>query len=106
MTYISTIFYNHKNGFDRTAVGLIFFDDNSQYIDISEDKLKRLKDIRGYKLFRMTLDNFIKAKHTKEELDRMSIYFNGIFQITKPSKILIECNEEVFRKLFTKYVEI
>jgi len=108
--YISILYYNHNNQFDKIAVGLLFFNNEKQIIKIKKDKLdfvKRLNKI-GYNLFESTIYSFESyyndIKINYDIVERQSRYNNGMFQLTKPSFISLELNDENFNRYFEKFI--
>ena len=103
-TKYSIIYFNHKNQFDRTAVGLALYDGNKFFIDYNRDKLKDLKKYNGYELFYSALTQICSKIKTPKELDKLRSLYNGIIQITDERSILIECTEFNYYLLFENYV--
>jgi len=103
-TRYSIIYFNHKNQFDRTAVGLAFYDGKKFFIDYNREKLNKLKNHKGYELFYSALTIMCQRLKTREELNELRTLYNGIIQITEESSILLECTEINFYLLFEKYI--
>ncbi len=109
-TYISHLFYQDNNQFDKIAIGSIWFDGKSTFIEIKKEKLKIVKKLNpiGYELLKHTAYSFrtsyLEQGATYELIERVSRYNNNMFQITFPSFIALECTEENFNKYFDKYV--
>ena len=101
-TKYSIIYFNHKNQFDRTAVGLAFYDGNKLFIDYNKQKLKDLKKHNGYELFYSALTQICKKLKNPEQLGKLRSLYNGIIKITDERSILIECTEVNFYLLFEK----
>lgn len=109
-TYMSHIFYQHNNQFDKIAIGLIWFNGSCTFIEINEAKLKIVKKLNpiGYELLKHTAHSFresyLRQGSTYELIERASRYNNNMFQLSYPSFIGLECTKENFNKYFEKYV--
>jgi hypothetical protein len=109
-TYMSYLYYNHNNQFDKICVGLVFFDGKVTIIDIKKEKMSFVKKLnkKGYDLFKHSVESFknhyLDNGVSYEIMDRAYRYNNNMFQISKPSMIGLECNKENFYRFFEKYV--
>lgn len=109
-TYMSYLYYNHNNQFDKIAIGLVWFDGESTFIEIKKEKLKIVKKLNhiGYELLKHTAYSFrtgyLEQGATYELIERASRYNNNMFQLSSPSFIGLECTKENFNKFFEKYV--
>lgn len=106
MSEYSIIYYNHKNQFDKVAVGLAFWDCDNFFIDYQKSKLIDLKKYNGFDLFCSALFPICKKVKTVNQLSDLRFLYNNIIQITKEIKIDIECNESNFHELMDKIIKI
>ena len=109
-TYLSKIYYQDNNQFDKICVGLIYFDGKTTICKIKDDKMKFVKklNLKAFDLFEFSalsfVNNILDNGATYDIIERTSRYQNGIFQVTKPSFIAVDCNYDNFNSYFERYV--
>lgn len=111
-TFMSKVYFRHGNCFDKTAVGLIFYDTSGTvFVEYSDDKLRGVKSRlkkegskSTYSLFKFGLRGIKASALDDTRVRELSINLNGIIGITEPSKIALACTEGNFIRLFDKMV--
>jgi len=108
-TYISILYFN-TGLHERINVGLIMFNDLYCIVEIKQSKMDFVKHFKpeAFSLFEFAVTSF-KEYYSKEmptysQINRLSIYNNGIFKLEKPNFIAVEFTEENFNKFFEKHI--
>lgn len=96
------------------VIGLILVSENKVLYKFSDDKITIANKLRPdskqlIDFFVYNFNDYIKKQNLSnlsdfKFLNRLSIYNNGIIQITKPSKIKMVFNEENFESLFNNII--
>ncbi len=109
MTYLSYIYFRFNTYPEECiCVGLIMFDNIESKIKISDVKMKIARKILPnkniFKMFNHSIKQLITNQQlTFNDVERLSIYQNGIIKIDKPSKITASI--DTFDELFDKRLE-
>ncbi len=108
-TYISILYFN-TGLHERINVGLIMFNELYCMVEIKQSKMDFVKHFKPeeFELFEYAVTSF-KEYYSKEmpthaQINRLSIYNNGIFKLEKPNFIAVEFTGENFNKFFDKHI--
>ena len=99
---------------DQITVAQIFIDNDKVSIEVSENKMKLLKKIvepNAFRLFKYAVESYKKneSKMNYSDINRLSVYQNGLFKTHKPMPIAletIESKEEWMHNHFLRYVDV
>lgn len=108
-TYISILYFN-TGLHERINVGLIMFNELYCMVEIKQSKMDFVKLFKpeAFELFEYAVTSF-KEYYSKEmpthaQINRLSIYNNGIFKLEKPNFIAVKFTGENFTKFFDKHI--
>lgn len=106
-----TILYFNFGIHERINVGIMMFNDDNCFVKIKKSKMDMVKIFcpDGFSLFEYTINRFVDFYDKKlplkfNDINRTSIYSNGMFKLDKPSFISIDLNQTSICSFFNAHI--